>query len=247
MKHFISGAALLLAMLPLAVSAQANTVVLQQPTESTIVVTGEGLVSKSPDEAKISVQIVTDDSDAANSSSKDNTIYNALKSRLAALPLAGDALRTTGYDVEFIPYPPKNLPPEERQPRYGYVTTRSLSITVSPLELAGKVIDAATAAGVTSVGDVTFDLKDQRVVYAAALAAATADAKRDAEAIASAAGVRLVRVRSITTEYNVAPVAAPLMMRAQAAMAPPPAPPTQIDNGGPIDVTARVTLTYAIN
>jgi uncharacterized protein len=246
MKHFISGTALLLAMLPLGVGAQANTVVLQQPTESTIVVTGEGLVSKSPDEAKVSVQIVTDDNDAATSSSKNNAIYNALKSRLATLPLAGDALRTMGYDVEFIPYPPKNLPPEERQPRYGYVTTRSLSITVSPLELAGKVIDAATAAGVTSVGDVDFDLKDRRAVYAAALSAATADAKRDAEAIASAAGVQLVRVRSITTEYNFAPAATPLMLRAQAAMAAPQTP-TQIDTGGPIDVTAHVTVTYAIN
>ncbi|HEY0799108.1 MAG TPA: SIMPL domain-containing protein [Candidatus Baltobacteraceae bacterium] len=247
-RHLALGAALLFAALPLAASAETNTVVLQPPAESTLVVSGEGLVSKSPDEAKLSVDITTSNDNAAASSSKNNDIYNALQAHLAPLKLGPDAVRTTAYDVQYIPYPPKGLPAEQRQPRYGYITTRTVSITVSPIDQAGKAIDAATAAGVTDVGNVSFDLKDRRAAYIAALSDAMKDAQRQASALATAAGQRLTRIRSITTGQYYA-TAAPVAMagRVMADYAAVQTTPTQIDSGGPIDITAHVTVTYLIN
>ncbi|HTV74170.1 MAG TPA: SIMPL domain-containing protein [Candidatus Acidoferrales bacterium] len=248
MRTFTFCAALLLTIAPLRALADPATVIFRSPqTESTLTVTGDGLISKSPDEARLDAQIITSDNNATASTSKNNDIYQAFKARLSGLALPPDALRTTSYDVEFIPYPPRDLPPEQRQPRYGYVTTRSITVTVSPIDLVGKLIDMATAAGVTSVGNVSFDLKDRRAAYAQALAAAAADGKRDAEALASATGVRLVRVQTISTGYNyIPPEPVPMAQMRMAAAVPNNATPTQIDSTGPVDVSASVTIIYEI-
>lgn len=248
MKHFFFTAAFLAALLPSPAFADAASMPMHPP-EATVTVTGEGMLSKSPDEARLFVRIVTDDTNATASSSKNNDIYNAFVSRLNSLRLPSDAVRTTGYDVSFIPYPPKNLPPQERQPRYGYITTRSLSITIAPLGLVGKVIDTATGAGVTDIGDVSFDLKDRHAAYLGALGAAMADAKQQAQTLSSAGGFHLVEIRTVSTSYNAGPLPVRFemaQMRMAENVAPAPATPTEITSSGPIDVGARVTVTYVI-
>jgi uncharacterized protein len=214
--------------------------------ESLLTVTGEGTVSIPPDEAKLSLQIITDDANATASTAKNNAVQNALKARLSFLQCKGcDALRQTGYGVTFIPYPPKNLPPEERRPRYGYITTRSILVTIIPIDLLGRVIDAAAATGITDIGDVRFDLKGSRGAYMSALSAAVHDAKQQADTLAAAGSFHIVRVHTVTTEYAgvTSPHMAPLALRAAADMAPIP---TEILPSGPVDVNARVTITYSI-
>jgi uncharacterized protein YggE len=245
MKLPIAALALSLAALPSVALAQITPVDAPRLGEATMTVQGDGIVDRAPDQATVAVQIVTNDDNAAASVGKNNAIYNALKTKAGALGLAADAIRTTSYNVEFIPHPPKNLPPEQRQARYGYVTARSLSLSVTPLENVGKVVDAATAAGASNVGDVQFGLKDRRGAYLAALAAAMSDAKAQGTALAGAGGFSLVHVKSVNAAglYMPAPLPMGAMMRAPAAA---PVPPTEIQPGGPIEVNARVTVTYVI-
>jgi hypothetical protein len=251
MTHFVRTIALVpLLSAVLSVAAVASpTLPLPPPAqESTLTVTGEGRVSKAPDEAKISIQIITDDTSATRSVSKNNDIRKALQSRLNFLDCTRyDVFRETRYSVEYIPYPAKNTPAEQRLSRYGYVTTRSLVVTVIPIDLVGRTIDAATAAGVTDIGDVSFDIKDRRAAYLQALNTAMNDAKQQADALASAGAFHVTRIRTATTGYNASPVAGPMpemMQMRRAANAPPT--PTEILPGGPIDVNARVTVTYTI-
>lgn len=218
------------------------------PQESSLTVLGEGVVSKAPDEAKLSIRIVTDDASATVSVSKNNDIRKALQSRLSFLNgTRYEAFRETGYSVEFIPYPPKNTPPEQRVARYGYVTTRSLIVTVIPIDLVGRAIDAATAAGVTSIGDVSFDIKDRHAAYLGALGAAMNDAKQQADALASAGSFHILQIRTVTTGYNAvqapAPMAGMMQMRRVESAA---LTPTELIPGGPTEVNARVTITFAI-
>jgi hypothetical protein len=246
MRRSAAALALAFAALPAAALAQSNFAYLPHAEQPALSVTGNGVIDRSPDEATVTVQIVTNDDNAASSAGKNNSIYNALRSKALGLGLTADAVRTTYYNVEFIPYPPKNLPPEQRQPRYGYVTTRSLALAVSPIENAGKVVDAATAAGVTSIGGVSFGLKDRRGAYLAALAAAMNDAKAQASALAAAGGFSIVRIRNVSAgQYSTPqPLAMGAMMRAAPAAAP--TPPTEIEPGGPIEISARVSVTYDI-
>lgn len=228
-----------IAAVPLAANAQV-------PAPATLTVGGDGLVSRSPDRARVSVDIVTNDDAAARSGGKNTTAYNAFIARLATLGLGAADVRTTSYNVNFVPPAPRNLPPEQRQARYGYVTSRSLSVNVAPLENAGKVVDAATASGVTNVGDVTFDLKDRHGAYLAALAAAMNDAKSTAAAVAAAGSFRLLRVRSVSTGYEQQPLQPYPVAVKRMSDATAPEPPTEIAPNGPIDVTAHVSVTYEI-
>jgi uncharacterized protein YggE len=241
MKFRISILAAVLAALPCAASAQTAV------PESVLTVDGDGLVSRSADEARVSMEIVTNDDAATHSGGKNTAVYDALMARLATLGIPPGDVHTTAYNVTFVPYPPKDLPPEQRQPRYGYVTSRSLSVEVTPLENAGKVVDAATASGVTQIGDVSFELKDRRGAYLAALAAAMNDARESAAAIAAAGGFHIIRIRSVTAA-SAQPIAPYPMAMKRAAFAPGAAePPTDITPNGPIEVTAHVSVTYDIH
>jgi uncharacterized protein YggE len=235
--------AVALLLVPAAVSAQ--SIGLLGPQPATLSVSGDGLIQRSPDIARVSVQIVTSDDDATVSAGKNTAIYNALKAKLAPLDLASDALTTTYFNVNFIPHPPKGLPPEQLQPRYGYVTTRAVTITVAPLENAGKAVDAANAAGATETANVSFDLKDRKAAYREALTAAMEDAKRNAAALSTGGGFTLVKFRNISANSGgVQPYQAPVMRAMSVAAAPQP--PTELGNGAPISISAHVSVTYEI-
>ena len=234
-----------LAIWPLRSPAQSAPVF--QPTpEPSLTLQADGVVERAPDQAKLSVQIVTNDDNATVSSSRNNDIYNAMKAKLGALALSSDAIRTLSYNVQFIPHPPRGLPPEQQQPRYGYVTTRAVQITSSPIENIGKVVDAATSAGVTDVGNITFDLKDRKSAYDAALASAMGDVRKQAAVIASAGGFTLVRIRDVSVGSPFVPGVTADRFAVTARAAPMPATPTEIEPSGPIRVTAHVSVTYTI-
>jgi len=242
MKHTI--AALTLAFATLSTAGAQTSAPPARLAELTV--GGTGTIERAPDLARLTVSIVTSDDNPTVSSSQNNDRYNVLKVKLAAIGIAADALRTYGYDVSFVPHPPKNLPPEQRQSRYGYITNRTVQITLAPLDTVGKAIDAATAAGVTSVGGVNYELKDQDSAYQAALAAAMADAKRIAQTLSTAGGFALgplVRVSSIQ-DTGIRPLGAQPMFRA--AVSPMAATPTDLGSSGPITVSAQVTVSYEI-
>jgi uncharacterized protein YggE len=260
MKHFIIAAALAVFMTgpALAQSTSNERVIvvrLVEPTPApaptppvTLALSGDGLVERAPDLARLFVTIVTNDDAASASSSKNNDVYNAFKARTAGLGLAADAIRTTGYNVVFVPHPPRGLPPEQQQPRYGYVTTRSIIVTVTPIENIGQAVDAATAAGVTNVGAITFDLKDRKSAYKAALEAAMNDVKQTAALLAATGGFTIGKIQSINVNGNV-PLqtigAVRAFSRAPSSDAAPTTP-TDIQPGGPISVSAHVNVTYVI-
>jgi len=229
----------LLAFVPLAVNAQTPP--------PTLVVAGEATVTHEPDRARVTVAIITNDDNAARSAGKNSDILRALRTKLAGLGIAAAAIRTLSFNVNDIPHPPKSLPPEQRQARYGFVTTREIAVVVDPIDRAGKVVDAATAAGVTQIDSVVFELRDYKALYRTALAAALADAKANSSALAASGEVRIVRIARIVAGNTAETVRLFPLERPGIAMAKAAAPtPTEIAPNGPIDVTARLEVTYEI-
>ena len=206
---------------------------------STVTVSGTGTIGRNPDRATLSVSIVTNDDVAANATSSNNRTYDALVERMRGAGIAASAIKTVGYDLNFIPKPPagENYKP----PRTGYVVTRGLSIVIDNLSTVGAVIDAAVAAGVTQVNGVSYGLRDERAAHAAALAAAVQDAAMQATAIAQAAHLHLGAIRRMSTVPST-PVFAPQVLRMAVAA---PAVPTQITPSA-VEVHASVTVTYLL-
>lgn len=220
------------------------------PAPVIITVTGQGTATQAPDMATLSANIVTNDDAAATATSQNNAVYQRLVSALAALGLRESAITTTYYNMNFVPRPVEEPPaagaprpsyPIYNRERYGYVVTRSMSIKIAGTSRVGKVIDATVAAGATDVNGVNFSVENSRGGYALALRKAVEDARAQAYAMASAAHLTIVRVRSMSQGYpQVSPM--PMRMAASAdtylAKVPTSIPP------GNIDVSATVTITY---
>lgn len=86
----------------------------------------------------------------------------------------------------------------DRGPRVtGYQVANTVEVTVRDLSAAGAVIDAGLGAGATSLDGLEFRLDDASAAEAGARRAAVEDARRRAETLAEASGVRLGDVLAI--------------------------------------------------
>jgi hypothetical protein len=205
-----------------------------------VTVSGSGTISRDPDRATISVSIATHNEVAATATSANNRLYNALVERMRGIGIAAGAIKTSSYDLNFVPKPAPG--DNYKPPQTGFIVTRGLSITVDNLSNAGGAIDAAVAAGVTQVNGVSFGVRDERGAHAAALADAVEDAAVQATAIAQAAHLHLGAIRRISSVQSPPVFAARVMTL---AVRPPAQVPTEITPSS-IQVHATVTVTYAL-
>jgi uncharacterized protein YggE len=207
---------------------------------SEITVTADGHSTAMPDMATATFAISTYASTAGSATSDNNERYRRLLNALQQLGLREDDVRTTAFNVSYNP-PPKAPAVPEQGVRYGYTVYRGITVTVHRLAAVGKVVDTAVAAGITDVNGITFDNSDPKRQYAQALQDAVQQARSQAQAMAAAAGLRIVRVR---TMQEGGPTRILPMARAQVFAAPAATPaPTQIEPN-PVQTTATVTVTY---
>jgi len=251
MPHRLAVAlATLITVLPAASFAQAAA---SSPASegTTAVITGQGAVSRAPDTATVNASIQTNDDVSANATSKNNAALAALTTALGALHVDASDVKTTYYNVAFVPRP---VPPPAQpattiaqpvypyQGRYGYVVNRQLSITVARVADVGAVVDAAVKAGVTSVSGVQYGLKDRKPATDAALALALEDAAGQAKVVAAASHMRVGGIKQIQVgpSYGGGPL--PVPMRSISSVISTGAPteftPTNVD------VRATATVTY---
>jgi uncharacterized protein YggE len=122
----------------------------------------------------------------------------------------------------------------------GYSASSTVSVTVRDIDRAGKIVDAAVAAGGNQVYGPSLSVSDTHEAYRSAVKAALADARSRAEALAAEAGVTLgapVAVVESGGGYPV-PYAAPTLAADAAAE-------VSIEPG--VDrITANLTVTFAI-
>lgn len=206
---------------------------------SEITVTADGLASTMPDMARASFTVSTNAATAAAATTENNSRYERLLSGLHALGIAQSDIRTTSFSLNYNP-PPKPPDVPQQGQRYGYFVYRGVEVTVHRLALVGKVVDAAVAAGVTDVNSVSFDTSDQRGQFARALHDGVDQARAHAEAMAAAAGLRIVRVRMMQegAPSRIVPAMQGQVFRSAAAPVP-----TQIEPSA-VETRATVTVTY---
>lgn len=186
--------------------------------------------------ATMSLTITTNAASATAATSDNNAIYAQLQQRMHALGVADRDIHTTYYNVTFNPRP-EGVPVPNYGVQYGYVVSRGVSITLQRTGVVGKAVDAAIGAGVNHVDSVSFGVSDNHALTLKALGDAVMQARLRAQAIASAAGLRIVRIRTIQEGYAQVFPPAPMMNAKMAGV------PTQIE---PSDVSmqASVTVTY---
>lgn len=212
------------------------------PRPATIQVTGQAKVSKAPDRVYIDMGVTTQAPESEVATAQNAKRVSAVIA--AVRRAAGGAevqLTTTQYSVS----PNYSYPRGGGTPTItGYTASNVIQVRLDDLGRVGRVIDGATQAGSNNVQDIRFALRDEEMSRAEALREAAQNARRDADALAAALDLRIVRVLAVGEQ---APEARPLPLYAQrmsvAAAAPAPATPVE---AGTIDINATVTLTVEV-
>ena len=210
-----------------------------KPIRPTIRVSGEATVTAKPDQAEIAIGVVTQaatgQAAATQNAQKQDAVLSELRKTLGA---AAD-IKTISYSLS----PNYRYPKEGGQPTIsGYTASNVVQIKTSDLAQVGKVIDLATQSGANTIQSLRFTLKDEQAVRSQALREAAIKARAKAEALASALGLKIVRVLNVDEGGQpIRPVyEAAESMRAAGVAAQTPVEP------GTIDVRATVTLTFEI-
>jgi uncharacterized protein len=201
------------------------------PTAHQITVQGLGSVEVVPDKVAFSFGVQTSAKTAAAALSANG---DGAQKVIAALKQAGIADK----DIRTQQVSLSQRLSDDGQTVLGYNASSSVSATLPSIAKAGEVIDAAVAAGADSVDGPSLTVSNQQTLERKALAAAVADARARAEALATAAGVTLGSIVAITEGGASAPV--PFAQKADlaASSSVPIEPGTQ-------EVQDSVSVTFA--
>jgi len=239
MKTGILTLALVIALPPSMARAQQT----REAAQPMIVVSSMSQVEATPDEATVRLGVVRQAPTAQAAQDQTNRAAQAILTEIAKLGVPAAKVQTSRLTLTPI-YAPQR--PENREaPRIvAYNAANIVSIDLDNLALIGPVIDAGLTAGANQLEGVRFGLKNDAAVREKALRQAVADARRKAEAMADALGVRLAGVLEaneggvsvITQDEGVSA----RFMAAQAGGASTPVSP------GELEVRASVTVKYLI-
>lgn len=203
-----------------------------------ITVSSTASTNVSPDRAVVTAGILTQGRNAREAMQANATLMTDVYEQLEAAGIERKNIQTSQLSLQ-----PRFDYSDRRAPTIdGYDARNQVTVKSDEIENVGPMLDALVAAGVNTINNVNFEVKDPKSAQAAARRDAIIDAKAKAEAMADAAGVTLGKLTSLSegTNSGGGPMPGPRMMRAEAADSSTPV------SGGEQTLSVTVTLTYAI-
>src|SRR5688572_4447768 len=211
-----------------------------QTTEpSSIVVSGEGVVKVTPDQAWVRIGTESRSKNSKEAQQRNAEVMAAVQQKLTALGIAKDAVKTVGIDLQ-----PEFDYNNGRQTLRGYVARNTVEVRVDDFAKVGDVLDAAVASGATNVHGLRFDVKNRELVEEQALQRAVTDGLGKAQTIAGAAKRAVDRIIRIEEQFVGGGGPQPMMERAMMSRMAADAP-TPVE-AGEIEIRAMVRVTVAI-
>jgi uncharacterized protein len=205
------------------------------PVATEIAASGTGSVALAPDLATVNAAVETTSENASDAIAQNNAIYDRIVGALLKLGIARNDVALAYYNIRYNPRP-NPMPPNPTNEQYGYTVSRNFTVKVRAIGKAGTVSDACIGAGATGISGVDFGLSNPNVARARAIGEAVADARTNAEALARAAGLHVVAIKSIELGGG-GPGPVPLMRVANAAN------PTQFDQSN-VNVSVSVNVVF---
>lgn len=216
--------------------------VTEQPYAKTFTVTGEGEITSKPDMAVVNLSVMQKEKTVKEVTQKGNEQMGKVIAAVKGLGVSEEDIKTTQYNL----YPSYHYPRGGEAVLDGYELHQTVRVKVKDLSKVEDVLDKGVAAGANQVGQISFEIDDDSEQRNAARTEAFADARKKAEMMAKAAGVKLGKVITFYEEagyYPPSPVYksyAMDMAESEAAMAPSIEP-------GSEEVKVRISVTYEIN
>jgi uncharacterized protein len=239
---------ILVSMVFVVIAAMAGTVsAADTSNDKTISVSGTGKVTSAPDTVTVSIAVETEDTDAYKAQQENAEKMNTVMSSLKGLGLTSDEIDTTGYNIYSYTSGEDSIFGSKKT---VYRVTNTIKVETMKVDMAGEIIDNAVASGANNINYVSFSLSDEKSneLRSQALDAAVAQAKSDADVVASALGVSILGVKTVNVGGSYTPVSYDNSYSAtyKSEMVSGSGAPTSVE-AGDIDVTASVSMVYLIS
>lgn len=162
--------------------------------------TGTGRVNVTPDTAVASIGVEITATTLVSATQESNETMTAVLDAIKAQGIDAKDIQTSNYNV----FPLTNNPKEGESPTVtayrvsNLVTVKIRNITTGGNEKVGAVLDAALGAGANSINSVFFTVDDPTQAKNDARELAVKDAMAKAQTLATAAGVELGAMFSIS-------------------------------------------------
>lgn len=208
--------------------------------QRTLSVDGTGTAFLTPDIAYVYLGVHTEKLTAAEAVEENNAQTQTVIQALTEFGVDAKDIRTTNFSI---------WPMDKIDPATGtytgektYAVDNTVYVTVRDLETMGDLLDTVIQAGANTVQSIQFDVADKDAALGTARTDAVKDATEKAQELATAAGVELGELHSVS--FTSVPMYPIFDGRggggaAEAAAAVPIQP-------GQLSFTVTVTVTYSI-
>ncbi len=232
----IGGLVLAVALAPALAPRPARAVDDAEP-DRTISVSGTGTVALVPDVADLHVGVVVQRPKVKDARAAAATAMQGVVKALRAAGVAERDIRTTTLSLQPVyDYSATGAAPK----LVAYELRNGVVATVRDLERLDDAVDGAIAGGGSTLDGVTFRVDDPTGAEAQARTQAMQAARAKADALAAAAGVRIVGVASISEQSTPTSWPVPYAGERMAADAATPILP------GTSEVAVSVSVVYLI-
>lgn len=160
---------------------------------TTLSVTGNGTVLVESDLAIVTVGVQETSKDVLEAQSTVNEKIAAIKQALLDAGVEESSINTDSINI-YANYDYS----DNTEVIVGYTARNSLSVRTTDMDNVGSLIDAAFVAGANTLDNVQFTVQDDTQAREQALTMAVEDARRKADVLASAAGLQVASIESIS-------------------------------------------------
>ena len=198
-------------------------------------VTGSARATVAPDMAIVTLGVSTEAETAAAAMSANSTSQQAVIDALKAEGIEARDIQTSGLNLS-----PKVEYANDRPPKLvGYTASNTVTVRIRDLAGMGRVLDKLVATGANEISGISFAREDMTAAEDQARADAVKDARRRAELMAEAAGMKLGRLRALS-DSPVGDAPRPMLAMRAEAKADSPVPIA----AGELEINASVSAVF---
>jgi uncharacterized protein YggE len=164
--------------------------------QRTLSVDGTGTAFLTPDIAYVYIGVHTEKLTASEAVEENNAQTQGVIEALTDSGIESKDIRTTNFTIwPFDKYDPITGAPSGEK---YYAVDNTVYVTVRDLEALGDLLDTVIQAGANTVQSIQFDVADKDAALGPARSDAVKDATEKAQELATAAGVELGELQSVT-------------------------------------------------
>lgn len=204
--------------------------------QRTVAVSGSGRVTLTPDVAYVFIGVHSQAEAVADALSENNKKAQSIIETLTGLNIDAKDIQTSSFNI----YPQQQFDNEGKPTKMIYMVDNTVNVTVHDLTILGKLLDSTVRSGANSINGISFDVLDKSKAISEARKLAIDDARKQAEDMATAAGVKLGELVSLNASTINSP--SPMYDAKGGAMAVSQVPVS----AGQLVITVDVSMVYII-